>query len=289
MNFKLAFKNVNIMKNKDFLDKHYREIKNYRLALPDKQRSNLFSESLFRWLFIPDPDMIEDPEFFRATYFDLQDQLQKLFAALGYDRIRAGELTEVFFNKLPEIRQTLIEDADAILQFDPAAQSMEEIFLTYPGFFTTALYRMAHQLWEQKISILPRLIMAYAHSKTGIDIHPEAYIGKAFTIDHGTGIVIGSSAHIGHHVKIYQGVTLGAIHVDKSLADKKRHPTIEDRVTIYAGTTILGGKTIVGCDSIIGDNVCLTHSVPAFSKVYQKSEIKVRNNRSFPDPIDFVI
>ncbi|WP_408870363.1 serine O-acetyltransferase [Blattabacterium cuenoti] len=183
----------------------------------------------------------------------------------------------------------MIIDANAIFKSDPAATVIEEIFLSYPGFFATALYRIAHQLWIQKIPIIPRLITEYAHSKTGVDIHASATIGKAFAIDHGTGIVIGSSTKIGDKVKIYQGVTLGAIYVDKKLANTKRHPTIEDKVTIYAGATVLGGETIIGHDSVLGGNVWLTKSIPPFSIVYQKNEIKMRNNSPFPDPINFMI
>jgi serine O-acetyltransferase len=175
------------------------------------------------------------------------------------------------------------------LKFDPAARSVEEVLVAYPGFYATAVYRLSHQLWEQGVEILPRLFTEYAHSKTGVDIHPGAHIGESFCIDHGTGIVIGETTIIGNNVKIYQGVTLGALQVSKDSAIVKRHPTIEDNVTIYSGATILGGQTVIGHDSIIGGNVWLTYSVPSFSVVYHKSEVKVRDKNPFPEPLNFVI
>lgn len=171
----------------------------------------------------------------------------------------------------------MIEDAESILQFDPASESLEEILVAYPGFYATAVYRLAHELYGYNIPILPRLLSEYAHNKTGIDIHPGATIGHPFFIDHGTGIVIGETTIIGNNVKIYQGVTLGALSVAKELSESKRHPTIEDNVIIYAGSTILGGDTVVGRDSIIGGNVWLTSSVPSNSVVYHKSEITVKD------------
>jgi len=147
----------------------------------------------------------------------------------------------------------------------------------YPGFYATAVHRLSHWLTLQKVPVLPRLFSEYAHSKTGIDIHPGATIGESFSIDHGTGVVIGETTVIGKNVKIYQGVTLGALSVNKELATQKRHPTIEDNVVIYSGATILGGETIIGRDSIIGGNVWLTNSVPSNSVVYHKSEIGVKD------------
>ena len=181
-----------------------------------------------------------------------------------------------------------MKDAEALLAFDPAARSVDEVIVAYPGFYATAVYRLSHQLWEQGVEVLPRLFTEYSHSKTGIDIHPGARIGEAFCIDHGTGIVIGETTEIGNNVKIYQGVTLGALNVSKDNV-AKRHPTIEDSVTIYSGATILGGTTVIGKDSIIGGNVWLTYSVPSNSVVYHKSEVKVRDKNPFPEPLNFVI
>ncbi|MFD2144654.1 serine O-acetyltransferase [Mucilaginibacter antarcticus] len=146
---------------------------------------------------------------------------------------------------------------------------------TYPGFFAISCYRLAHSLYKHEVPLLPRILTEYAHSKTGIDIHPAAEIGEYFYIDHGTGLVIGETTVIGKHVKLYQGVTLGALSVDKSMADTKRHPTVEDNVVIYSGATILGGETVVGYDSIIGGNVWLTKSVEPHSRVYHAPTVKV--------------
>ena len=161
--------------------------------------------------------------------------------------------------------------------------------MAYPGFFATAVYRFSHQLVVLGVNILPRVFAEYAHSKTGIDIHPGATIGNSFFIDHGTGIVIGETTIIGNNVKIYQGVTLGALSVNKNCAEVKRHPTIEDTVIIYSGATILGGDTVIGHDSVIGGNVWLTNSVLPFSIVYHKSEITIRDNNPLPDVLNFVI
>jgi serine O-acetyltransferase len=197
--------------------------------------------------------------------------------------------TTDLFEAIPLIYDQLLLDAEAIVKFDPAAHSIEEVLVAYPGFYATAIYRVAHQLHLQNIKTLPRILTEYAHSKTGIDIHPGAVIGESFFIDHGTGIVIGETTIIGSSVKIYQGVTLGALNVAKSAASTKRHPTIEDNVVIYSGATILGGDTTIGHDCIIGGNVWLTYSVPPFSVVYHKSEIQVRDKNPLPEALNFVI
>lgn len=183
------------------------------------------------------------------------------------------EITNHFFEQLPVILERLEEDVIALFEGDPAAKSKTEVIRTYPGFFAISAHRIAHLLHENKVGLIPRMISEYAHSKTGIDIHPAATIGHSFCIDHGTGVVIGETTKIGDHVKIYQGVTLGALSVEKEDAENKRHPTIEDRVVIYAGATILGGNTHIGHDSIIGGNVWLTRSVPAQSKIYYKAQM----------------
>ncbi|WP_185878228.1 serine O-acetyltransferase [Blattabacterium cuenoti] len=277
------------MSNSDFLNNLFENKKKGFYPFPNKKMSEKFVEGLFHLLFTPDQNILENRKSLKKNYQKLQQELYNIFLELSFEEVPSKTFTKNFFEKIPNIYQTLITDANAILDFDPAATGIEEIYLSYPGFFATALYRMAHQLWTLKVPILPRLITEYAHSKTGVDIHASAEIGKAFVIDHGTGIVIGSSTKIGNKVKIYQGVTLGAVYVDKKLANKKRHPTIEDKVTIYAGATILGGETIVGHDSVIGGNVWVTHSIPPYSIVYQKNEIKMRNNSPFPDPINYMI
>jgi serine O-acetyltransferase len=178
-----------------------------------------------------------------------------------------------FFNALPEIHEKLQQDITAMYEGDPAAKTRSEVIRTYPGFYAVAAYRIAHELHLMGVSGIPRVITEHAHSRTGIDIHPAAKIGSYFCIDHGTGVVIGETSVIGNHVKLYQGVTLGAVSVNKEDAEKKRHPTIEDNVIVYAGATILGGETIVGHDSIIGGNVWLTRSVPPHSKIYYQAKM----------------
>ncbi|MFM7896254.1 MAG: serine O-acetyltransferase EpsC, partial [Flavobacterium sp.] len=199
------------------------------------------------------------------------------------------DFTTSFFESLVAIHSDLLSDLEAILDFDPAAKSRAEVLLAYPGFFAIFVYRIANYLWVHKVNILPRVLSELAHSKTGIDIHPGANIGKRFFIDHGTGIVIGETAKIGNNVKIYQGVTLGALSVSKDKAKEKRHPTIEDDVIIYANATILGGNTTIGKGAIIGGNVWITESVPAQSLVYHKSEIIVKTKIEYNNIIDFSI
>lgn len=198
-------------------------------------------------------------------------------------------IVDAFMDKLPELQATLVAEAESFLQNDPAARSVEEVILTYPGFFALTVHRISNVLFKLDAPIVPRLFSEYAHSKVGIDIHPGAQIGKHFFIDHGTGIVIGETTVIGDNVKIYQGVTLGALFVTKNMKNKKRHPTIEDNVVIYAGATILGGDTIVGHDSTIGGNVWLTQSVIPYSLVFHNSEVKIRNAHDFQEPINFSI
>lgn len=171
------------------------------------------------------------------------------------------------FAKLPEIRRKLNGDVQAAFQGDPAAVSLEEVVFSYPSIRAVMTYRLAHEFWMARIPMLPRILSEYAHSETGVDIHPNARIGERFFIDHGTGVVIGATTIIGNDVKLYQGVTLGALSIPRRGYKKKRHPTLEHGVTVYAGATILGGQTVVGEGSIVGGNVWLTHSVPAGSKV----------------------
>jgi serine O-acetyltransferase len=183
---------------------------------------------------------------------------------------------------LKDLENKLELDAQAIYEFDPAANSIEEVKAFYPGYYAIYVYRFANLLWQKGYKAEARMATEYAHTKTGIDIHPAATIGNSFAIDHGTGIVIGETTVIGNNVKIYQGVTLGALQVNKSYAKIKRHPTIEDNVVIYANATILGGITTIGCDSIIGGNVWITESIPSYSTIFNKHEISVRlkNNNS---------
>lgn len=185
------------------------------------------------------------------------------------------EKAKQFFHLIPDIYRVLNTDVDAIVAGDPAAKGRFEVIRAYPGFYAISFYRIAHALHKLDIPLIPRILTEHAHSKTGIDIHPNAQIGEHFFIDHGTGIVVGETCIIGNHVKLYQGVTLGALSVDKNMADVKRHPTVEDHVIIYSGATILGGETVIGHHSIVGGNVWLIHSLPPYSTVYHRAENEV--------------
>ncbi len=187
-------------------------------------------------------------------------------------RREAEERVLGILSRLPEIRKRLQLDVEAAFQGDPAAKFTEEIILAYPGLEAIMMYRIAHEFWTADIPLLPRMMSEHIHGKTGIDIHPGAAIGRSFFVDHGTGVVIGETTIIGDNVKIYHGVTLGARSVRKEEGNVKRHPTIEDDVTIYPGATILGGETIIGRGSIIGGNVWLLGSVPPYSKIYYTPE-----------------
>jgi serine O-acetyltransferase len=201
-------------------------------SFPDKEMANKFIDGFFEFLFIPN-------QLTKLSEFELLKEYEKYktyLSTLVYDVVgtadKTDELVNIFFEKVPFIYDELQKDAAEILKFDPAAESIEEVLVAYPGFYATAVYRFSHQLWIQGIKLIPRLFSECAHSKTGIDIHPGAQIGESFFIDHGTGIVIGETSKIGKRVKIYQGVTLGALSVSKEVAKTKRHPTIEDDVVI---------------------------------------------------------
>lgn len=188
-----------------------------------------------------------------------------------------------FFERIPAVREYIETDLLATYDGDPAAGCFEEIILAYPGLFAITVYRIAHELYKLQVPVLPRLMTEYAHSETGIDIHPGAEIGKFFFIDHGTGIVIGETTEIGRNVKIYQGVTLGALSTrgGQKLSGRKRHPTICDNVTIYAGASILGGDTIIGENTVIGGNTFITRSIDANTVVSMKNlEMEYRDNRN---------
>ncbi|OHD82940.1 MAG: serine acetyltransferase [Spirochaetes bacterium RIFOXYC1_FULL_54_7] len=182
--------------------------------------------------------------------------------------LEARQLVQDLFDSLPALRRTLMTDVRAAFDGDPAAKSVEEVILSYPGMEALTVHRFANHLWKRQVPLIPRMMSEYIHGKTGIDIHPGATIGERFFIDHGTGVVIGETTVIGRNVKIYQGVTLGALSVRKAEGNVKRHPTIEDDVTIYSGATILGGQTVIGQGSVIGGNVWLTASLPPRSRVY---------------------
>jgi len=255
-----------------------------KFNIPNQKTVEKTIKSIFELLF-PETQSFTKEEI-ECNRKNLQAQLSKILSGLTDNN---DEITTRFFNNLEPIKKTLLKDADFILESDPAATQQIEVIAIYPGFFAIFCYRIASFLNKSSVPLFPRMITEYAHRVTGIDIHPGAAIGIPFSIDHGTGIVIGETAIIGNNVKIYQGVTLGALSVDKSKASQKRHPTIEDNVILYAGCTILGGETVVGRNSIIGGNVWLTESIAPFSVVYHKSEIIVRSHNGFKEPINFII
>ena len=190
-----------------------------------------------------------------------------------------------FISRLPELHRMLLKDVQAAFDGDPAAQSKEEIIFSYPGFFATFVYRIAHELYVQDVPLIPRIMSEYVHSLTGVDINPGATIGEYFFIDHATGVVIGETTVIGNHVKIYQGVTLGALstRAGQQLSGVKRHPTIEDNVTIYSNASVLGGETVIGAGTVIAGSAFVTESIPANSRVSVKGvEINVRQPRKSP-------
>jgi serine O-acetyltransferase len=261
-----------------------------RRNLPEQKSVINFTEELYHFLF-PVVDNEADYLLLHAdAIVRLKAHLKSLITTcINESNDHANTIVESFFEQLPAVSEKLIQDAQFILDYDPAANSIEEIILSYPGFYAIAIYRLAHILNKLQIAILPRMMSELAHSKTGIDINPGATIGCPFFIDHGTGIVIGETTIIGKAVKLYQGVTLGALAVRKEDAETKRHPTIEDNVVIYAGSTILGGNTTIGHDCIIGGNTWITENVPAFSVVYHTAQTVVKDRRDFKEPVNFII
>ena len=255
-----------------------------------KKESILFFDELKDFLF---------PHFSNKVYYVPEEVIAKmrliernLITLLRINNKNNNEIDKIahtFISKLPSIHDMLWDDADAILKGDPAAESIDEVILAYPGFMAIFIYRLAHELYKLKVPIIPRILTEHAHEITGIDIHPGAEIDSPFFIDHGTGIVIGETTIIGKNVKIYQGVTLGALSVDKSLVNSKRHPTIEDDVIIYSQAVILGGDTVIGKNSIVGGNAWVTQSIPANSVIYSKSEVRVRSNEQNFDTLEYII
>lgn len=248
--------------------------------VPSVRGAHRFIEDLIRFLFPIKDNKRPGIKETRIKYTQLEIELESLLKPVaGNLKESPEELSSKFFNSLHPVYLELLEEAEIYLRNDPAAFSIEEVILCYPGFYAVTVYRLSNILYKLEIPLLPRIISEYAHSKTGIDINPGATIGRKFFIDHGTGIVIGETTVIGENVKIYQGVTLGALHVDKGMSKTKRHPTIEDNVIIYAGSTILGGDTVIGHDSIIGGNVWLTSGVDPGTIVYHRPQVEYRNGR----------
>ncbi len=241
------------------------------------------SKTIFKWIddlfFILFPvnklEIDEIKKLWNLNQIDFEILISKICS--NQSQQKNSEIVDVLYTEIPNIYDSLQKDAQAILDTDPAADCISEIINSYPGFLAIAFYRISNVISNLEIKMLPRIISEYAHSKTGIDIHPNAEIGVPFVIDHGTGIVIGETCIIGKNVSIYQGVTLGALQVDKSMEEKKRHPTVEDNVVIYANATILGGSTIIGNNSVIGGNTFITKSVNPFSMVMQANKNNIIN------------
>lgn len=258
--------------------------------VPSLSKSHHFINELINFLFPLRTDKNISLKNVEAKWEELQQLFNDLLIPLK--PLLSGNIDDIrnnFFADIPNIHLRLLKDADAYLKFDPAAKCAEEVILCYPGFYAISIYRLSNVLYRLNIPVLPRVISEYAHGKTGIDIHPGATIGDKFFIDHGTGIVIGETAIIGKSVKIYQGVTLGALYVGKNLAGSKRHPTIEDNVIIYSNSTILGGETVIGHDSVVGGNTWITESIPPFSVAFHKANVIVRDSKKFVEPLNFVI
>ncbi|TGJ99436.1 serine acetyltransferase [Leptospira semungkisensis] len=279
-----------------FLDSIYKKQNEDPYRYGGRQVAGDFIRELFDILFagffsdlsFKDRTQVEDS--ISRFLLDAKKKLQPyLISASAPSSLNINDILSQFQSELPSLYDSVWMDAIAAFEGDPAAESVKEVILAYPGFYAIAVHRVAHVLHKLQVPIFPRMLSEFAHEKTGIDIHPGAQIGRSFFMDHGTGIVIGGTTVIADNVKIYQGVTLGALSVDKSLASVKRHPTIEENVVIYSGATILGGDTVIGRNSVIGGNTWLTHSIPPFSVVYQKNEVRVRNSKELDDVIDFSI
>lgn len=254
------------------------------MTIPNKKGVEIAVKKIFKLLFPFDENLTSlDINLSGST---INEFLVPVFKGLTPEN---ETIIQQFTDTFQSTKRILLRDAEFILESDPAANQLVEVIAVYPGFFAIFCYRIAHSIDQLSVQLLPRMITEYAHKVTGIDIHPGAKIGCPFSIDHGTGIVIGETTIIGNNVKLYQGVTLGALSVDKNKASKKRHPTIEDNVILYAGCTILGGETVVGRNSIIGGNVWLTESIAPFSVAYHKSEIVIRDQNKFQEPINFII
>ncbi|MCC8360318.1 serine O-acetyltransferase EpsC [Salinimicrobium sediminilitoris] len=246
-----------------------KQLPNLRFKI--KEKAEAFTHNLFYTLFDRDTPVGYNLDKLAVDFKELGD-------LVCWEPWKpCSEIWEDYCSKLPHLLEKINLDAVAIANNDPAANSVEEVYLSYPGFYAIAIYRLSHELYKLNLPLVPRLMTECAHQLTGTDINPGAQIGDSFFIDHATGVVIGETTIIKNNVKLYQGVTLGALYVACGLRNKKRHPTIEDNVTIYANATILGGETVIGANSIIGGNAWLTSSVPANSFVTHDPVIKIKN------------
>jgi serine O-acetyltransferase len=276
--------------NKSFAEKVSEFNTRHCMEVPSMVQTREFVDNLILTLFPLKRNCVVDAGGTAVEMERCAIRLTELLYSIRKSLTRSpGELVEAFFSEVPGAFEMLVSDAEAITRFDPAASCVEEIILCYPGFYCISVYRLAHILYRLGIPVLPRVMTEYAHGQTGIDIHPGARIESPFFIDHGTGIVIGETTQIGKDVKIYQGVTLGALTVEKGMARTKRHPTIENDVVIYAGSTILGGNTVIGHHTVVGGNTWITESVLPHSVVYRNHRVLIRDKRGYDAPIDFVI
>lgn len=257
-------------KREQIIAKIEQQKKNPNLRYKLKERTEYFTNLLFYTLFDSDTEVAKNIDLLEITFEELID-----LACWETDK-PCSKLWQSYLETLPEILEKLNLDAQAFIKSDPAANSIEEVYLAYPGFYAIAIYRLSHELLKFGLPLVPRLMTEYSHRLTGTDINPGAQIGDSFFIDHATGIVIGETVIIKSNVKIYQGVTLGGLYVDRKLRNVKRHPTVEDNVTIYANATILGGNTTIGKNSTIGGNAWITTSVPENSIISNTSEIKIK-------------
>lgn len=262
MNYKTIITAINTQKN---------EIK---VSILLKKESQRFTELLFNTLFDANTNTEEGLHKLEPLFTKIRD------LACPEIKGKPCKRWEDFMLVIPNLFNSLKKDAAAIFNNDPAARSIEEVYLAYPGFYAIAIYRMARVFYTLGLPLIPRLMTEYAHQLTGIDIHPGAYIGESFFIDHGTGVVIGETTTIENNVKLYQGVTLGALTVKKEQKNTKRHPTIKSGVTIYANATILGGNTIIGKNSIIGGNTWITASVEKNSIVLHTPKVEIRTKQN---------
>ncbi|WP_034892546.1 serine O-acetyltransferase [Gillisia sp. Hel_I_29] len=260
------------MNKEQVIDKIKLQKKLPNLKYAIKQRTEAFTSRLFLTLFDQDTEVEKNLNLLEIEFGELADLV------CWKPESPCSKIWKSYCELLPDLLEKLSKDAAWIAENDPAANSVEEVYLSYPGFYAIAIYRLSHEFYKFGLPLVPRLMSECAHRTTGTDINPGAVIGVPFFIDHATGVVIGETTIIKNNVKIYQGVTLGALSVDRSLRASKRHPTIEDNVTIYANSTILGGKTIIGANSIIGGNVWLTKSVPEGSMVSHTPQINIKNS-----------
>ena len=260
-----------------------------RLRLPNRKAVVDILKEL-RCLMFPayygDPALMTlAPEDYAALLLDRIEAHLKQQIALALpeeEADRANEIAQEFIAALPHVQEMLLKDVEATYDGDPAAQNKSEIIFAYPGLFAIFVYRVAHELYIRNVPMIPRIMTEYAHSRTGIDINPGATIGSYFFIDHGTGIVVGETTVIGNHVKLYQGVTLGALspRAGHSSLPGKRHPTVEDNVTIYSGASILGGETVIGKNTVVGGNAFLTEAVDANTRVVIQAPETIFKNAS---------